>query len=421
MTIPIMGFLLLVSAMAAAAAWTAEKGLRLAGLPARFPWMAAMVAGPALLVAYAVLPAGGLAAGPAGVPAGLVIEIPGLELGGATGVGVTLERAAIVLWLLSGLTVFVVLLRSHLALRKARGSWRPEVVHGHPVFVSASLGPAVAGVLRPRTVLPAWALELPDDQLRLVLAHEKEHERARDPQWLAAALLVVGATAWNPFGWWALRRLRSAVEIDCDRRVLRRMPTTKTYGESLLAVAARMPRSSMALAAFTESSHSLERRLIAMTTRISRGTQITGVALLVAAALLAVQACGVESPLTEADGAQEGATGPAVEANLASGPQFTPFTDPPQITNRDEVIEAMEREYPPLLREAGIGGTVRVYFLITETGRVGERRIDLSSGHEALDRAALNVAEVYRFSPALNREDAVPVWVSFPITFQPDS
>lgn len=421
MTISIMGFLLLVSAMAAAAAWTAEKGLRLAGLPARLPWMAALVAGPALLLAYAILPAGGVAAGSAGVPAGLVFEIPGLELGGAMSLDMSLDRAALVLWLLSTSAVLVVLLRSHLALRKARSSWRPEVLHGHPVFVSEALGPAVAGIVRPRTVLPAWALELPDDQLRLVLAHEKEHERARDPQWLAVALLVVGATAWNPVGWWALRRLRSAIEIDCDRRVLRRMPTTKTYGESLLAVAARMPRSSMALAAFSESSHSLERRFIAMTTRISRRTQVAGFALLVAAALLAVQACGIESPLTERDDLSGDAMSPAVESNLASGPQFTPFTVAPRITNRAEVIEAMEREYPPLLREAGIGGTVRVYFFITETGRVGERRIDQTSGHEALDRAALNVAEVYRFSPALNREDAVPVWVSFPITFQPDS
>ena len=37
---------------------------------------------------------------------------------------------------------------------------------------------------------------------------------------------------------------------------------------------------------------------------------------------------------------------------------------------------------------------------------------------EALDDAALKVATIYRFSPALNRDKKVPVWVSFPITFQ---
>ncbi|MEX2472331.1 MAG: M56 family metallopeptidase, partial [Gemmatimonadota bacterium] len=361
---------------------------------------------------------GGLAAGASGVPAGLVFEIPGLELGAATGAGVSMDLAATALWVLSSLTVLVVLLRGHVMLRKARRSWRPERVLGHDVFVSETLGPAVAGVLRPRTVLPAWALDLPKPQLRLIVEHEKEHERARDPQWLAAALLVVGTTAWNPVGWWALRRLRDAIEIDCDHRVLGRVPGTMTYGESLLAVAARMPRSSVALAAFTESPHSLERRLIAMTTHVSRRTRITGGALLVAAALLGIQACGVDSPLSDGDGASEDAMGPAVTSSIAAGPQFTPFTVAPSIANRVEVIDAMEREYPPLLRDAGVGGTVRVYFYITETGEVGERRIDESSGHEALDRAALRVASVYRFTPALNRDDPVPVWVSFPITFQ---
>jgi protein TonB len=82
------------------------------------------------------------------------------------------------------------------------------------------------------------------------------------------------------------------------------------------------------------------------------------------------------------------------------------------------VVRAMEREYPPLLSDAGIGGTVRVYFFIDEDGPGGDRRIDVSSGHQALDDAAMAVAEVYRFSPALNRDKKVPVWVSFGITFQ---
>ena len=104
--------------------------------------------------------------------------------------------------------------------------------------------------------------------------------------------------------------------------------------------------------------------------------------------------------------------------DISAAPTFTPFTVAPSILNRDEVVRAMEREYPPLLRDAGIGGTVKVYFFIDETGKVRDTRIDQSSGHDALDQAALKVADVYKFSPALNRDKKVPVWVSFPITFQ---
>ena len=107
-----------------------------------------------------------------------------------------------------------------------------------------------------------------------------------------------------------------------------------------------------------------------------------------------------------------------VATDISAAPTFTPYTVAPSILNRDEVVRAMEREYPPLLRDAGIGGTVRVYFFIDENGRVVERQIDASSGHQALDDAAMAVSEIYRFSPALNRDKKVPVWVSFPITFQ---
>ncbi len=106
------------------------------------------------------------------------------------------------------------------------------------------------------------------------------------------------------------------------------------------------------------------------------------------------------------------------EPSISEAPTFTPYTVAPSITNRQDVVRAMEEAYPPLLRDAGIGGTIRVYFFIEADGSVGSVQIDQSSGHEALDDAALRVADVYRFSPAKNREEAVPVWVSFPITFQ---
>jgi protein TonB len=126
------------------------------------------------------------------------------------------------------------------------------------------------------------------------------------------------------------------------------------------------------------------------------------------------------APTTFEDNPVENLPPPPEETgtDLAAAPTFTPFTVAPEIQNRTEVIRAMEREYPPLLRDAGIGGTVRVYFFIDENGQVQDTRIDQSSGHQALDQAALNVAGVYRFSPALNRDQRVPVWVSFPITFQ---
>jgi protein TonB len=108
------------------------------------------------------------------------------------------------------------------------------------------------------------------------------------------------------------------------------------------------------------------------------------------------------------------------EAVVAIGetPSFTPFTVAPNLKNRDDVGRALEREYPPLLRDAGVGGKVEVWVRISESGRVEDVQIHQSSGHPALDEAAIKVGQVMEFTPAMNRDKQVPVWVSIPITFQ---
>lgn len=102
---------------------------------------------------------------------------------------------------------------------------------------------------------------------------------------------------------------------------------------------------------------------------------------------------------------------------ILRGPVSTPFTVAPRLLNRDEVLQANEQEFPPHLKAAGVDGTVRVWFLIDDEGQVLSRVIDESSGNEELDAAALRVAQVPRFSNALNQDQAVYVWISVPIQF----
>ena len=106
-----------------------------------------------------------------------------------------------------------------------------------------------------------------------------------------------------------------------------------------------------------------------------------------------------------------------VQSRISETPTFTPFTVRPSMKNVSEVQAALVREYPPLLRDAGIGGTVEVWFQIDEEGMVRQTLVKVSSGHAALDQAALKVADVAEFTPALNRDKKVPVWISLPITF----
>lgn len=101
--------------------------------------------------------------------------------------------------------------------------------------------------------------------------------------------------------------------------------------------------------------------------------------------------------------------------DISSAPTFTPYTVAPALLNRDEVMRAMLRLYPESLRRSNIGGVVRVYLFINQNGIVQDSRVHESSGFVQLDEASLTVAGIYRFSPAMNRDKTVPVWVSLPI------
>ena len=82
------------------------------------------------------------------------------------------------------------------------------------------------------------------------------------------------------------------------------------------------------------------------------------------------------------------------------------------------MAQALEKYYPPLLRDAGIGGTVNVWFFIDTEGRVVNTQINESSGYDAFDQAALKVADLMEFTPAYNRDKKVPVWVALDVTFE---
>jgi TonB family protein len=105
------------------------------------------------------------------------------------------------------------------------------------------------------------------------------------------------------------------------------------------------------------------------------------------------------------------------DGDISRAPTFTPMTVRPELRNQAEVQRALVRNYPPLLRDAGIGGTPVMWFFIDENGRVLRTQLSRSSGYPALDEAANNVAQIMQFSPALNRDRRVQVWVEIPIVF----
>jgi TonB family protein len=352
-------------------------------------------------------------------------------------------------------------------------------LNGVAVLMTESVGPAVSGVLRPRILAPEWLTSLPARERELILMHEEEHVRARDPMLVAVARAARILTPWNPVVWVLTARLVRAVELDCDRRVLERAADIAAYGHTLLKVSARRPGRLIAAAAFAESEAPLRNRILAMTTPSQTlsiaaifAATVLGVVLLVGALGIPVPTINLnvqlgtmsdqrsasrpdqtptvtqfDAPPTpppppprpivlrsdipgqelviirSAEGEMVGyrldeVSGASAPEPVAAEPRFTPMTVRPVLTNAGEVSRAMTREYPTLLRDAGIGGAPLLWLHIDETGAVDGMRIHESSGYEALDGAAMRVARTMRFIPAQNDEGITAAWVQLPIRFQ---
>ncbi|MFL5538831.1 MAG: M56 family metallopeptidase [Longimicrobiaceae bacterium] len=180
--------------------------------------------------------------------------------------------------------------------RRGRRGWPSVPVAGIPVRVAPAAGPAVVGLLHPEIVVPAWLLGEPAEHQRMVVLHEDEHIRGRDPLLAGACFALAALMPWNPVMWWLLRRMRWAAEVDCDRRVLRHDVPTRAYGSLLIEMAGRTPRLSLGVSPLSESSAALKRRLHAMTARMPRWPRTRALALGALSALALVGACEARMP-----------------------------------------------------------------------------------------------------------------------------
>ena len=310
---------LVIGALIAVSASALEGVARARRWPTRWIWATSMIAS-FVVITSSARPAADV------VPTGIVARTSALASSGAPGTGSVLVRmlsdvrviaetamlAAVttaarwlpawigtfagVLWVLGAAAALGVLALVHLRMRRARRAWPTADLHGRRVRVAPTVGPAVVGIVRPEIVVPQWLLERAAEEQRLVLAHEDEHVRARDHLLLGGACVVVALMPWHPAAWWSLARLRLALELDCDARVLRRGAHARSYGEMLIDLAGQCSGFRVGATALADKTSHLERRLLAMRPTTKRFTPLRVVALCAAAALSLAAACEARVP-----------------------------------------------------------------------------------------------------------------------------
>jgi TonB family protein len=123
------------------------------------------------------------------------------------------------------------------------------------------------------------------------------------------------------------------------------------------------------------------------------------------------------APTTFEDNPVENLPPPPAGAAPSDMPSYIPRDVEPRLRNGREIQRLLQRLYPSMLREAGIGGRVLLWVFVDEAGEAMKHQIHTSSGYPALDNAAEQIVEQMEFSPAMNRDKPVGVWIAQPIDF----
>ena len=419
---------LLFSALCGIAALAAERGLRVLRMPTRMSWALALaIAACWPVVAPFVLTP---------VPRAAVVYAPWSEnVLSATSLPMViaaqslpiferwyerLDPTLLVLWCA---TSALLLVQVGLALRtlyRVRRRARVAQIDGEHVLVDQSLGPAVIGLLKPTIVVPSWLLGFDDGLRALVLRHEREHCRARDP---ALVWLLVAATTmlpWNLPLWWMARRSRIAMEIDCDARTLRDNGDRMQYAR-LLVLIAQHNASARFVPLLSHSSSHLRRRILAMYHSPVRYPGIRAAIALSVAMLAAAGACSsrIASNLTSpspviAESAAPVAL-PTIDTPTAVAPPYFDFqVDTPAALAPGSVGP----RYPTAQRAAGVSGNVLAQFVVNTDGSVDTASIKVLVASDSVFAAAVRASlVVVRYSPARKGGAAVRQLVQQPFGF----
>jgi hypothetical protein len=292
-----------LSALVAVAAWLLEAALIASGRARRRAWITGIAISLSLPVCMALIEPAGSTALPAlthpsalDIPRGVLVTyvVPAaadVSIGGAS-----LDDLALGSWVLASFALLLFYGVSLWRLARQARRWPTSLVGKERVTVAQDVGPAVFGWLQPRVVFPRWLLTAPKDTQEMAFRHEREHLIARDPQVLTTATLLFALFPWNAPLLWMLRRLRFAMEVDCDARVVRGGADPAVYGEALLYVSQRQSPAPATSIALIERPSQLERRINIMFASPRRFPALVAATSLALAASCLYAATNVDAP-----------------------------------------------------------------------------------------------------------------------------
>jgi beta-lactamase regulating signal transducer with metallopeptidase domain len=172
-------------------------------------------------------------------------------------------------------------------------------------------GPVTAGFWRPVLLLPASFIEQHSrTEFLAAIGHECAHIQRDDFRKNVFYEVVALLTAFHPMTWFIKSQIAQTREMVCDRMAAEGLLDRRTYGESLLQLATKMPQAGLSAVFNTIGmfdTHILERRIMTLMTSAPRVSRIGRYSLGAIAMVLLAICAGVGGSFTQPVSAQTSA------------------------------------------------------------------------------------------------------------------
>jgi TonB family protein len=280
--------------------------------------------------------------------------------------------------------------------------------------------PVTIGLTRKLLLLPATMVaDLPQADLRTVIAHEFAHMRRNDFLKNLVYELLALPVSYHPALWLTRERIMETREVVCDQiaapistsLIANLIDARNEYARSLLRLASLlvdgMPtRTPHAIGIF--DANAFERRLMKLTQQPIQIRTPRRFALVAACAALGLVTCASALALRLSVNAIPGST----DKNTSKSPDSLNVSPKEMAAN---VVTKVPPKYPEEAKKERIQGTVLLNAVIGKDGAV--ENLTVASGPKELQQSALDAVSQWTYKPYLLNGDPIEVRTTISVVY----
>lgn len=303
----------------------------------------------------------------------------------------------VVAWLCGTVAMAVRLGLQQRAFVRSLGTLRMRSDGLHEASAVAGL-PAVIGLVRPRTVVPAdFDSRYSREQQALLRAHEQAHVTHGD-LWANALVALLRCASWfNPLMHLAARCFRHDQELACDQRVLAARPgSRRSYGEAMFTT--QLAAQPLPLGCHWGFGHPLKERITMLKQPLPTPRRlIAGTSLATLLTLSVGVGAWAAQPPAPVDATDRAAGGASQDTRLLSPPKYP--------------AEALAND---------VSGKVVLLVDIDAHGNPTAIAVKSAEPAGVFEKDAVAAAWNWKFNPAIENGKPVASQVLVPVQFEAD-